>query len=72
MRVVLDVLRSSILVVQKLALHQNGVEFRQQSIGDIKSNVATLYDIVRRRATESKFSVYIRTHKVMYGGRHAA
>ena len=76
MRVVLDDLNMSIFVVQKLALHQNGVEFRQQSIGDIRSSVATLYDVVRRRATESKFLVYIlthsRTHKVMYGGRHAA
>ena len=76
MRVVLDVLKLSIFVVQKLALHQNGVEFRQQSIGDIRSSVATLYDVVRRRATESKVLVYIlthsRTHKVTYGGRHAA
>ena len=66
MRVVLDVLNSSIFVVQKLALHQNGVEFRQQSIGDIRSSVATLYDVARRRATESKFSVYILTHSLMH------
>ena len=46
-RVVLDVLNSSIFVVQKLALHQNGVEFRQQSIGDIRSCVATLYEVAR-------------------------
>ena len=30
------VLKWSIFVVQRLALHQNGVEFRQQSIGDIR------------------------------------
>ena len=52
-RVVLDVLKSSIFVVQKLALHQNGVEFRQQSIGDIRSSVATFYAVVRGHATES-------------------
>ena len=76
MRVVLDVLKSSIIVVQKLALHQNGVEFRQQPIGDIRISLAASYNVVRRRATQSKFLVYIlthaRTHKVMYGGRHAA
>ena len=30
------VLELSIFIVQKLALHQNGVEFRHQSIGDIR------------------------------------
>ena len=78
-RVVLNVLNSSIFVVQKLALHQNGVEFRQQSIGDIRSSVATLYDVVRRRATSRDrmkvFSLHTHscthalTHKVMHGGR---
>ena len=47
MRVVHEtcVLKLSIFVVQKLALHQNGVQFRQQSIGDIRGSVATLYDL---------------------------
>ena len=40
-RVVLAVLKSSIFVVQKLALHQNGVEFCQQSIGNIRISPAT-------------------------------
>ena len=50
-RVVLEacVLKLSIFVVQKLALHQNGVEFRQQSIGNIRISPATSYDVVRRR-----------------------
>ena len=66
MQMVLEVLKSSIFVVQKLALHQNGVEFRQQSIGDIRSSVATFYDIVRHCTTVSKFSVYILTHSPMH------
>ena len=61
MRVVLDVLKSSIFVVQKLALNQNGVEFYQQSIGDIKIGLGKLHDVVQRRAMESKFLVYIHT-----------
>ena len=43
------VLKLSIFVVQKLALHQNGVEFRQQSIGNIRISPATSKDVVRRR-----------------------
>ena len=39
MRVVLYVLRLSICVVQKLALHPNGVEFHQQSICDIRIRI---------------------------------
>ena len=44
-------LKWSIFIVQKLALHKNGVEFRQQSNGDICTSHATPYDDVRRRAT---------------------
>ena len=43
------ILKLSILIVQRLALHQNGVEFRQKSIGAIRCSVATSYDDVRRR-----------------------
>ena len=46
MRVVLDDLKLSIFVIQKLALHQNGVEFRQQSIGDVRISRATSYNVV--------------------------
>ena len=62
MRVVLDVLKSSFFVVQKLALYQNGEAFRQKSIGDIRISVATLYNVLRRHAMESKFLAYIPTH----------
>ena len=44
------VLKFSILVAQRLALHQNGVEFLQLSIGDIRISLATTYDVVRRRS----------------------
>ena len=40
----------SIFIVQKLALHKNGVEFRQQFNGAICTSLATPYDDVRRRA----------------------
>ena len=44
-------LELSILIVQRLALHQNRVKFRQKSIGAIRCGVATSYDDVRHRAT---------------------
>ena len=66
MRVVLDVVKSSIFVVQKMALHQNGVEFCQQSISDIRSSVATLYDVVRRY--QSFQSTYVLTKSCMEAG----
>ena len=43
------VLKLSIFVAQRLALHQNGVEFYQLSIGDIRISLAKTYDVVRRR-----------------------
>ena len=43
-------LKSSILVVQKAAAPKNGVEFRQGSNDIIRSSLATLYDVSRRRA----------------------
>ena len=44
------VLKLSILIVQKLALHQNGVEFRQQFNGAIRTSLTAPHDDVRRRA----------------------
>ena len=44
-----SVLKLSILIVQKLALHQNGVEFRQQFNGAIRTSLTAPYDDVRRR-----------------------
>ena len=80
MRVVPEayVLKLSIFVAQRLALHQNGVEFRQLSIGDIRISLDTSYDVVRRRAVLLKnwlttnSRTHVPTHKVTYGGRHAA
>ena len=37
-------LKSSIFVVQKAAAPKNGVEFRQRSIGALRSSLATSYD----------------------------
>ena len=46
-------LKWSILIVQKLALHQNGVEFRQQFNGVIRiSIIATYDDLQRHRVTQ--------------------
>ena len=52
MRVVPEayVLELSIFVVQRLALHQNGVEFHQQFNGAISTSISSPYDNVRRRA----------------------
>ena len=43
-----SVLKSSILIVQRLALHQNGVEFRQQFNGAIRTSLSapmTMYGV---------------------------
>ena len=52
MRVVPEayVLKLSIFVAQRLALHQNGVEFCQLSIGGIRISLDTSYDVVRHGA----------------------
>ena len=39
-------LKWSIFIIQKLALHKNGVEFRQQFIGAIRTGLTTPYDDV--------------------------
>ena len=44
------VLKSSIFVVQKATAPKTGVEFRQGSIGAIRSSLATSYDVWRRCA----------------------
>ena len=46
-----EALKSSIFVVQKAAAQIYGVEFRQGSIGGIRSSLAMLHDVWRRRAT---------------------
>ena len=42
-----EVLKSKIFVKQKAAAQKNGVEFRQGSIGTIRSSLATLCDLAR-------------------------
>ena len=46
-----EALKSSIFDVQKAAAPKNIVEFRQSSIGTIRSSLATSYDVWWRRAT---------------------
>ena len=46
-----DVLKSPIFNSQRLALHQNGVEFRQQLIGAIRTSLSTSHNVLQRRAT---------------------
>ena len=46
-------LKWSVFIVQKLALHKNRVEFRQQSNGAISTSLATPHDVARcRQKTE--------------------
>ena len=45
------VLKLLILIVQRLALHQNRVEFRQQFIGAIIISLTALHNIVRCHGT---------------------
>ena len=42
-----SVLISSVLIVQKLALHQNGVEFCQQFNGAIRTSLTAPHDDIR-------------------------
>ena len=47
------VLKSLIFVVQKANAPKTGVEFRQASIGAIRTSLATSYDVWRRRAMKN-------------------
>ena len=47
-------LKLSIFIVQKLALHKNGVEFCQQFNGDIRASLTALHDDIRCHATKLK------------------
>ena len=55
-------LKSSIFDVQKAAAPKNIVEFRQSSIGTIRSSLATSYDVWRRRATSLLVIRKLTTH----------
>ena len=75
MRVVSEayVLQLSIFVAQRLALHQNGVEFRQLSIGDVRISLATSYNhCATSHGVAKKLADYSPTDKVTYVGRHTA
>ena len=48
-----------------------GVEFSQQSIGDIRISLATLYADVQCRVMKSKFLVYILTHSTPHALNHS-
>ena len=48
-------LKSSIFIVQKAAAPKSGIEFRQDSIGTIRSCLATSYDVWRRRAASQLY-----------------
>ena len=50
-----EALKLSIFVVQKAAAPKNGVEFCQGSNGNIRSSLATPYDVSRRCATSLTF-----------------
>ena len=63
--------KSSIFVVQKATAPKNGVEFRQGSIGTIRSSLATSYHIWRRRqfSTNQRPRNYL-THTHTYTHTH--
>ena len=42
------------MIIQRLALHQNGVEFHQLFNDAIRTSLITLYDDVQRRTTSPK------------------
>ena len=67
-----EVLKLPIFVVQKAAAPKNGVEFRQGSNGTMKSSLATSYDVWQRREVLVYPLTHSRTHKAVYGCRHAA
>ena len=47
---------------------RTGVEFRQQSIGDLRISQATLYDVARRN--HNFWSTYSLTHSLTYSQSH--
>ena len=53
-------LKLSIFIVQKAAAPKSGVEFRQDSIGAIRSCLATSYDVSRRRARSPNFETFLK------------
>ena len=56
--------KSSIFVEQKATAPKNGVEFRQGSIGTIRSSLATSYDVCRRRQFSTNQRREIISHRI--------
>ena len=57
-------LKLPILIVERLAFHQNGVEFHQQFNGAIRTSLTVPYDHVQHRATSPKICfTHTYTHK---------
>ena len=50
---------STIKLMQRLALHQNGIEFRQESSGSIRISLSTIYDIMERLAMVLEFGLNV-------------
>ena len=64
------VLKSSIFVVQKAIAPKTGVEFRQRSIGGIRSSLATSYDALRHRESFVSQTHKLRNEATYRGGVH--
>ena len=56
----------SILIVQKLVLHRNGVEFCQQFNGDIRTSLSAPYDDILHRATSLKIDAHALTNSLIH------
>ena len=46
-------------ILQRLALHQNGVEFRQESSGNIRISLSTIYDVMERSKLVLEFGLNV-------------
>ena len=45
--------------MQRLALHQNGIEFCQESSGSIRISLSTIYDVMERLAMDLEFGLNV-------------
>ena len=45
--------------MQRLALHQNGIEFRQESSCSIRTILSTIYDVMERLAMVLEFGLNV-------------
>ena len=73
------ILELLIFVLRRLALHQNGVEFRQQSIGALRQNQSsyviecrlTSRDVAEKLADHARTHTHAQTHNTTWR-QHAA